>query len=974
MKKLGLQLLTSISPLTRFTNWSSIRWTDVKYKLAFGFSLVILLSAISTYLSMTFLSDMNHRVEQLVQQSAVKVKLAEALKSDLLAVGHAEKKHILLKTQALKEEQNVIIDEAQAAIEQQIADIRALSQEGGDLLSALDEFEEVWHTYLGMHEQVIGHSQKNSNERAKQLAEEASAPAFDALLAKVEEFSQTALANEEKYLKAAERAQRSADLSSDLSDMMSRITWEEAKWVMHMTSAEGQEMQQTLATYETKLSELLQELKANTGGLMSMTVGNIISRWNKYRKAVTKGKTQDQRQVTLKRHAKDLLRIEKQVVQLRKVNRTTKSAAERKADDAVKYARQLAKLKTALVAMQLNERSILASNNVTAMNQIKAHSEQLNADIEELLTALSPSLPFGEGEQLVADYENYLQRHYQVAKINQENGNVKAFQLSTMAAAPMANRAEQLLNDIVGFAEQEMKANQQTSADAFQQALVMTLVLALVSAVVGASVAIWIGRNISKGLARLVNIAKRVQIYGDYSLRTGINSRDEIGSVARALDALLAQLQTALGETNRVLASVADGEFHDRVSFDLDGDLDTLKSGVNASAQSVDNTMAALEEVMQALGQYNFKARLDDRVKGDLKGQVDSSMTAMEIAVADIQKVMQAVAQGEFNLRVDVALEGDMQVLKEAINSSLDELQKAMLETSQVVEQQALGNLTAQMQGQYGGTLDALKQSLNHSSGNLNNILSGVNQVASDVSNMASQVAQASHELSERTQSQASSLEETAASMEELSATVMENAEHASQASDMAEQVLQLSQSSAEVSTKATQSMHDISSSSQQMADIIELIDGIAFQTNLLALNASVEAARAGEQGRGFAVVASEVRELAQKTAAASKDIKELIEINLSRIEEGALYVNESGQAMGNINHAISQVAEFVMRIAAASAEQRSSIQQVSTAVTNMDGVTQQNSAVVDQTSNAATSLNKQAQNMMQQMRGLKLG
>jgi methyl-accepting chemotaxis protein len=243
-------------------------------------------------------------------------------------------------------------------------------------------------------------------------------------------------------------------------------------------------------------------------------------------------------------------------------------------------------------------------------------------------------------------------------------------------------------------------------------------------------------------------------------------------------------------------------------------------------------------------------------------------------------------------------------------------------------------------------------------------VVSDVRSGSEAVSTAAREIAAGNDDLSQRTQEQASSLEETAASMEEMTSTVHNNAENASQASQLAAMARQEAERGGEVAGKAVEAMSAISQSSREIANIIGVIDEIAFQTNLLALNAAVEAARAGEQGRGFAVVAGEVRTLAQRSATAAKEIKTLIATSTDKVTQGTALVDESGRTLANIVEAVKRVNDIVGEIAAANREQSTGIEQVNKSVMSMDEVTQQNAALVEEAAAASRTLQDQAETL----------
>ena len=248
----------------------------------------------------------------------------------------------------------------------------------------------------------------------------------------------------------------------------------------------------------------------------------------------------------------------------------------------------------------------------------------------------------------------------------------------------------------------------------------------------------------------------------------------------------------------------------------------------------------------------------------------------------------------------------------------------------------------------------------------LRTMVAQVRRGADSVALASAEIAQGNLDLSSRTESQASALEETAASMEQLSATVRHNADNAREASHLAHSARDVAVQGGTVVGQVVQTMQGIHDSSRQIADIIGVIDGIAFQTNILALNAAVEAARAGEQGRGFAVVASEVRSLAQRSADAAKQIKQLIEASVARVGEGNVLVQKAGDTMDDVVAAIQKVNDIVAAISSASQQQASGVAQVGEAVQQMDQATQQNAALVEEMAAAANSLNLQGQELVQ--------
>jgi len=338
------------------------------------------------------------------------------------------------------------------------------------------------------------------------------------------------------------------------------------------------------------------------------------------------------------------------------------------------------------------------------------------------------------------------------------------------------------------------------------------------------------------------------------------------------------------------------------------------------------------------------------------------NLTQQLTAEREIQTLIENASKGDFVQRLDVnKYSGFMHTISDGVNTMMDSVTQPMSEAKRVLECVAQGDLTQQMQGDFRGDFEQLNVAVNTSIMNLSNMVGKIRNAGDNIKTGASEIAAGNATLSGRTESQAATLEETASSMEQMTGTVKSNAQNAAEAKDLSEKSQKLAKKGGEISQRVISSMLDISNSSSEIAEIITVIDEIAFQTNLLALNAAVEAARAGDQGRGFAVVASEVRILAQRSAKAAKEIKSLIHESAEKVAEGNAFVIESGEALKDIIESIQNVTVLANEIAASSKEQATGIGQVNIAVNKMDEVVQQNAALVEEVSAASISLDGEA-------------
>ncbi|MQP77712.1 HAMP domain-containing protein [Stenotrophomonas sp. MYb238] len=468
-------------------------------------------------------------------------------------------------------------------------------------------------------------------------------------------------------------------------------------------------------------------------------------------------------------------------------------------------------------------------------------------------------------------------------------------------------------------------------------------------------------------------LADAVRVSGDVAqgrLDTVIPERrnDELGQLLRAQSHMREQIKAVIQAQNEMAKRHDEGNISYRIDASgFAGDYGRMVQETNALVGSHVQVQQHLIGIMRHYARGDLSVDMD-RLPGEkaaITQAMDETKASLSAINAEIKRLAGAAAAGDFSLRGDEGrFEHDFRDMVAGLNRLMETTDGNLSEVSELLQAIARGDLTARMHGDFHGVFAKMRDDANATVAQLTSIVGRIQQSASSINLAASEIATGNNDLSRRTEQQAANLEETAASMEELTSTVRQNAEHARQANQLAQGAAGVASQGGQVVSQVVTTMSAIESSSKKIADIISVIDGIAFQTNILALNAAVEAARAGEQGRGFAVVASEVRTLAQRSAGAAKEIKGLIEDSVDKVSEGSQLVHQAGTTMGEIVTSVQRVTDIMAEISAASQEQSAGIEQVNQTVMQMDETTQQNAALVEEATAAARSMEEQANHL----------
>lgn len=447
------------------------------------------------------------------------------------------------------------------------------------------------------------------------------------------------------------------------------------------------------------------------------------------------------------------------------------------------------------------------------------------------------------------------------------------------------------------------------------------------------------------------------------------NSEPLPGTIAHAILSMKNSLRSTLNDTEEVLGAMSKGDFSSRVAtVGREGVGLRLAELVNSTSAVLAETMAGVAMVSHAIAAGDLSQRVVVNA-GGITGQLSQNINQLAEFLTQFldeqKRVLARASSGDFGCEMETEHRLGYQLeLARGLNTLIQTSGHSLTEVHRVVGAIARGDLTQRIDADFHGTFGAIKEASNATAERLADVVGRISSASFAISAAAEEIARGNANLSLRTEAQAAGLQTTASSMEELTATVKQNAQSAKQASQLALSASDVATDGGRVVEEVIRTMASISDASTRIADIISVIDGIAFQTNILALNAAVEAARAGEQGRGFAVVATEVRSLAQRSAAAAREIKDLIGNSTDKVEAGSKLVSTAGQTMIEVVSSVKRVSDIINEITAASEEQSAGIEQVNQAIAQMDQTTQQNAVLVEDAGAAARAMASQAQDL----------
>jgi len=654
------------------------------------------------------------------------------------------------------------------------------------------------------------------------------------------------------------------------------------------------------------------------------------------------------------------------------------------------------------------------------------HTDTVEKNIVEitaLLQAYRESVTDPEHRKMVDEYVEVRQKYVQEGLLPArqallDGAFVKANAVLLGKINPAHKLASEKADAISRHLAEEGKERMNEARASYEQTRTLLIWMLILLATVGTVASLALLRSLRRPMRQILDTFDHIA-QGDFANQIDIARNDEMGKVLQGLQTMQTRMGFELSEAryladqmtrikiglDHVTTNVRIADTNGVVVYANNVLRDTLRRDAEAFRRQdaefdpekfigynigglYPDPAAAVERLRNLTAPAQTRMELGGRLyrvttapvlnaRGERLGSVGEWLDITDQVQAQdmLTDVIRQAAQGDFSVRLHLeSKEAFFRQLEELVNQLLQTGEGALNDLAGILRAVATGDLTQKMEAGYQGIFAQLKDDTNATIERLREVVGRIKETTVAIDTASQEIAAGNQDLSDRTEEQASSLEEAASSMEQINAAVRNNAASAKQANDLAKNSNQIATQGKEVVGQVVDTMSGIQASSRKIADIVGVIDSIAFQTNILALNAAVEAARAGEQGRGFAVVATEVRSLAARSAAAAKEIKALIAESADKVENGVKLARDAGETMDDVVTSFDLVASLVMEIATTSREQSSGIEQVTQAVTQMDEVTQQNAALVEQAAAAAESLADQAHGLTQTMSMFKLG
>lgn len=538
--------------------------------------------------------------------------------------------------------------------------------------------------------------------------------------------------------------------------------------------------------------------------------------------------------------------------------------------------------------------------------------------------------------------------------------NVTISELSYNANKLVQNRLHQTQNKTVNLIDEL----DQLSASVIDEVVYKSLIALTIMVLINLFLVTSITRPLNNMRQQIINIAENGS-YREWQSPLGNNEFNDIGG---SVHTLLDSVVSVTSEINQVSKALVQGDLSATVTGQYQGELAVLKDNFNNTMLQVKETLNEIDGASQALAQGKLETSIElNKFSGDYYQVMNNLQTAIDIqksSISSIVNVMQNMSLGDFSHRIEADLPGEYNRLKEYLNNSSDKLESVIETANTILDNYQQGNFSFHTHIQFDGRLNELKENMDLVANNMSQMLFLVKQATHEALGGVHEISSGNQDLNERVQTQAAALQSAIQKMEIMTSTVTESLLQAKDVTALSEAVKKEIQQGNKVVTHMDQAMNEISEASKEIANITKVIDGIAFQTNLLALNAAVEAARAGEAGRGFAVVAGEVRNLAGRSADAAKQIREVSESSLSKIETGLELSQQTTATFSHNQKAVEEVSERIANMHRNLEQQVIGIQDISRDFNAVDDTTQQNAALVEEISSTSLNIISQMQTL----------
>ena len=534
-------------------------------------------------------------------------------------------------------------------------------------------------------------------------------------------------------------------------------------------------------------------------------------------------------------------------------------------------------------------------------------------------------------------------------------------------ARPKYQSLNGTLMQLISLQEDVTAKEYETLQSNTANAIIVTIFLVVLGILLAGMIGSLMVRAISRSINQAVKVADGIA-NGRLDQHIEVTGRDEISVLLQSMRRMVEVLNDFISAQQKMQQQHDAGAISYRIpAGKFPGSYGEIATTVNDLVAAHITVKMRVVEVVSHYAQGDLSVDMD-RLPGE-KAQVteavDKVKASLQAINTEIRNLVEGAVAGDFSRRGNAdKYQYEFHGMVNNLNQMMQICETSLQDMIRIMDALADGDLTQKITSEYQGMFARMKDDSNTTVEQLASIVQQIKEAAGLISTASKEIADGNSDLSQRTEEQAANLEETAASMEELTSTVRQNADNARQANQLAVSASNVAMKGGEVVGQVVQTMSAINDSSKKVVDIISVIDGITFQTNILALNAAVEAARAGEQGRGFAVVATEVRTLAQRSAVAAREIKDLISNSVLRVEDGTQQVDQAGKTMEEVVLSVKRVTDIMGEISAASQEQSQGIEQVNQAILQMDEITQQNAALVEQAAAASESMREQTEQL----------